>query len=130
MVHPGGFAFEVVAGGLQSNALFTANCKARPGCHKHLREQYSEHLQPPWKPRVPVLNHPWEEGELLSYTLHQAHGDFSPCDFMKSENSSLWLKQGLPGHDTVKDQKSQVFKTLHGPKRIQSRQSMLKCYHL
>lgn len=67
-VCPGRFALKEVAEGLHSNALFTANCKARQGCHKHLREQYSEYLQPPWE-LVPVLNHPWEEGQLLSYTL-------------------------------------------------------------
>lgn len=52
---------------------------------------------------MPVLNHPWEDGELLSYILHQVHGDFSPCDLMKSENTGLWLNQDLPGDDTVKD---------------------------
>lgn len=67
-------------------------------------------------------------GGRRAFVLHASPSSW--YTFMKSENNSLWLKQGLPGHDTVKDQKSQVFKTLRGSKRIQSRQSMLKCYHL
>lgn len=106
-VCPGRFALEEVSGGLHSNALFTANCKARRSCQEHLRELNISSLPGnlcPWSKESFCLTHFTKLMVILVFVtlLNQkteVYGSRSPWSWhskgleVTSTQNSPWIQE-------------------------------------